>query len=87
MDCSFVVVLPPASAFEPSGAEGGKRQRARSQTTNNLCRGCRVSQELSLEKLREMEGRSHENPLQEVAALQYLSGQGHPNVLNCTEVR
>ena len=34
-----------------------------------------------------MEGRSHENPLQEVAALQYLSGQGHPNVLNCTEVR
>lgn len=34
-----------------------------------------------------MEGRTHENPLQEVAALQYLSSQGHANVLTCTEVR
>lgn len=34
-----------------------------------------------------MEGRTHEDPLREVAALQYLSGKGHPNVLTCTEVR
>eukprot|EP00903_Cladosiphon_okamuranus_P009727 g9249.t1 len=41
--------------------------------------------ELGLEKLREMQGRTHEDPLREVAALQYLSGEGHPNVLTCTE--
>eukprot|EP00903_Cladosiphon_okamuranus_P009712 g9237.t1 len=41
--------------------------------------------ELSLERLREMQGRTHEDPLREVAALQYLSGEGHPNVLTCTE--
>lgn len=41
--------------------------------------------ELSLEKLQGMEGRTHENPLREVAALQYLSSNGHPNVLACTE--
>eukprot|EP00752_Nemacystus_decipiens_P001930 g1859.t1 len=41
--------------------------------------------ELSREKLRKMRGRTHEDPLREVAALQYLSGEGHPNVLTCTE--
>lgn len=41
-------------------------------------------QELSLDRLREMQGRTHEDPLREVAALQYLSA--HPNVLTCTEV-
>lgn len=40
-----------------------------------------------MEKLREMEGRTHEDPLREVAALQYLSREGHPNILTCTEVR
>ncbi|CAM9900634.1 unnamed protein product [Scytosiphon promiscuus] len=39
--------------------------------------------ELSLARLRENQGRTHEDPLREVAALQYLSG--HPNVLTCTE--
>ncbi len=46
----------------------------------------RILQELSLDKLRAMEGRTHEDPLREVAALQYLSSEGHPNVLTCTEV-
>lgn len=46
-----------------------------------------VLQEMSLERLRMMQGRTHEDPLREVAALQYLSGEGHPNVLTCTEVR
>lgn len=39
-----------------------------------------------MERLREMEGRTHEDPLREVAALQYLSREGHPNILACTEV-
>ncbi|CAM9235474.1 unnamed protein product, partial [Hapterophycus canaliculatus] len=39
--------------------------------------------ELSLDRLREMQGRTHEDPLREVAALQYLAG--HQNVLTCTE--
>ncbi|CAM9161112.1 unnamed protein product, partial [Hapterophycus canaliculatus] len=39
--------------------------------------------ELSLDKLREMQGKTHEDPLREVAALQYLPR--HPNVLTCTE--
>lgn len=38
-------------------------------------------------KMIQTQGRSHEDPLQEVAALQYLSQHGHPNVLQCTEVR
>lgn len=46
-----------------------------------------VTQELSRKKLRKMRGRTHEDPLKEVAALQYLAGEGHPNVLSCTEVR
>lgn len=46
----------------------------------------RPLQELRIEKMIEMRGRSHEDPLQEVAALQYLSQQGHANVLQCTEV-
>lgn len=45
-----------------------------------------ILQELSLEKLREMQGRTHEDPLREVAALQYLSGEGHSNILTCIEV-
>lgn len=43
-----------------------------------------IWQELSLDKLREMQGRTHEDPLREVAALQCLPS--HPNVLTCTEV-
>ncbi|CAM9555959.1 unnamed protein product [Scytosiphon promiscuus] len=37
----------------------------------------------ALDRLREMQGRTHEDPLREVAALQYLAE--HPNVLTCTE--
>lgn len=44
-----------------------------------------ISQELNLDKLREVQGRTYEDPLREVAALQFLSS--HPNVLPCTEVR
>lgn len=50
-----------------------------------LC--ARVGQELSLNKLREMQGRTHEDPLREVATLQYFAGEEHPNVLTYTEVR
>lgn len=50
------------------------------------CCAC-VLQELSLGKLREMQGRTHEDPLREVAALQYLASERHPNVLTCIEVR
>ena len=50
------------------------------------CLCSRIFQELSLDKLREMQGQTHEDPLREVAALQYLSSEGHPNVLTCTEV-
>ncbi|CAM9696978.1 unnamed protein product [Ectocarpus sp. 4 AP-2014] len=39
--------------------------------------------ELNLDKLREVQGRTYEDPLREVAALQFLSS--HPNVLPCTE--
>ncbi|CAM9478596.1 unnamed protein product [Ectocarpus fasciculatus] len=39
--------------------------------------------ELKVDKLIEMQGRTHEDPLKEVAALQYLPK--HPNVLACTE--
>ncbi|CAM9900645.1 unnamed protein product, partial [Scytosiphon promiscuus] len=39
--------------------------------------------ELRLDRLRRMQGRTHEDPLREVAALQYLAE--HPNVLSCTE--
>lgn len=35
----------------------------------------------------DMQGRSHEDPLREVATLQYLSDAAHPNVLQCIEVR
>lgn len=49
--------------------------------------GACVLQELSLEKLREMQGRTHEDPLREVAALQYLSSEADVNVLTCIEVR
>lgn len=46
-----------------------------------------VVQELRLNKLREMQGRTHEDPLREVATLQYLAAsEGHPNVLAYTEV-
>lgn len=51
-----------------------------------MCARVRL-QEMSMGKLREMEGRTHEDPLREVAALQYLSRDGHPNILTCTEVR
>lgn len=44
----------------------------------------RIRQELSLDRLRAMQGRTYEDPLREVAALQYLAE--HPNVLTCTEV-
>eukprot|EP00752_Nemacystus_decipiens_P011255 g10003.t1 len=69
--CQFGEVLRAVELKEGAGATGPSEYFA--------------IKELSLEKLRGMEGRTHENPLKEVAALQYLSGQGHPNVLTCTE--
>lgn len=47
----------------------------------------RLVQVLSRKKMRKMRGRTHEDPLKEVAALQYLAGEEHPNVLTHTEVR
>lgn len=40
-----------------------------------------------MERMIQMQGRSHEDPLREVAALQYLSRSGHCNVQQCVEVR
>lgn len=34
-----------------------------------------------------MQGRTHEDPFREVSALQFLSSEGHVNILECTEVR
>lgn len=45
-------------------------------------------QEMKLAKIREIRGRSSEEPLKEVSVLQHLAESGmHPNVLSCTEVR
>lgn len=44
-------------------------------------------QEMSIARMRDIQGRSHEDPLQETSALQYLSSEAHPNVLQCVEVR
>ena len=59
--------------------------------TAGVCMLCihnmiRALQELSLRKIRELLERTHEDPLREVSALQYLSCEWHPNVLECTEV-
>lgn len=42
---------------------------------------------MNMEKIREIRGRSNEEPLKEVSVLQHLSMRGnHPNVITCTEV-
>ncbi|CAM9223909.1 unnamed protein product [Sphacelaria rigidula] len=43
--------------------------------------------EMKLNKIREIQGRSNEEPLKEVSVMQHLTRSGiHPNIISCTEV-